>query len=206
MTAGRTHSRKGDASTKGAGRKPKEPRVGAWTVARPKSPANTKLGQLTQEQTERLERANLLLADNQGLETQLLQNARLRLPELKQLLAEAEDHWKMEDGVYRFYHQSFKVYGCLQGMTAHIHNTLQSLLPGRPLHPWFLRIVGEGTGKVFDLSHNRDWLRHTRPIIEAFFHAWYFLRMVCQYADKFDAPPQMLPSGWAAVLALYNLR
>ena len=46
----------------------------------------------------------------------------------------------------------------------------------------------------------------TRPILEAFFHARYFLEMVCKYGRKLKAPPQVLPSGWAAVLYLYQLR
>jgi len=44
---------------------------------------------------------------------------------------------------------------------------LQSLLPERPLNAWFRQIVSEGTGKTFELAHNEDWLRHTRPMVEA---------------------------------------
>src|SRR6266480_6128328 len=38
----------------------------------------------------------------------LLKNIKEQLPELEKLLAAADDHWGIEDGVYRFYHQSFK--------------------------------------------------------------------------------------------------
>src|SRR5438445_10480854 len=37
--------------------------------------------------------------------------AKARLPELEKLLEEVSSHWHAEDGFYRFYHQSFKVYG-----------------------------------------------------------------------------------------------
>jgi hypothetical protein len=44
-----------------------------------------------------------------------------------------------------------------------------------------------------------------RPILEAFFHARYFLEMAVRYADL-SAPPQTLPSGYAALLSLFGLR
>jgi hypothetical protein len=80
------------------------------------------------------------------------------------------------------------------------------IAPHLKLNPQFLQIIGEGTGKEFDPSHNADWLRHTRPIIEAFFHARHMLAMVCKYAEELAEPPQPMPSGWATVLYLYNLR
>src|SRR5205809_3218701 len=75
----------------------------------------------------------------------LLQNIKARLPRLEKLLAQAEDHWGLEDGIYRFYHQSFKVYR-LQSFTKAIQKELQELLPDRPLNDWFARIVEDGTG------------------------------------------------------------
>jgi hypothetical protein len=42
--------------------------------------------------------------------------------------------------------------------------------------------------------------------VEAFFHARHLLRMVCKYAEELPKPPQVLPSGWATVLYLFNLR
>ncbi len=53
---------------------------------------------------------------------------------------------------------------------------------------------------------NDRWLQETRPIVEAFFHAKYFLDMICRYADEVKEPQQLLPSGWASVLYLYGLR
>jgi len=58
----------------------------------------------------------------------------------------------------------------------------------------------------FTPDHNRNWIKHTRPIVEAFFHPHFMLKMVCKYGRELSEPPQMLPSGWAAVLYLFNLR
>ncbi|MBI5544609.1 MAG: hypothetical protein HY901_12015 [Deltaproteobacteria bacterium] len=135
----------------------------------------------------------------------LLANIRAALPQLEQLLDECNDEWGFEDPVYRFYHQSFKVYG-LQGKTKAIVAALQALAPDRALNEWFAQIVQEGTGKKFEQDHNRRWLEVTRPIVEAFFHAKYCLEMAVRYGKKLEQPPRLLPSGWAALLYLFNLR
>ena len=49
-------------------------------------------------------------------------------------------------------------------------------------------------------EHNEKWTHHTRPFVEAFFHAKYFLEMVIKYGKEIEEPPEILPSGWAAVL------
>lgn len=54
-------------------------------------------------------------------------------------------------------------------------------------------------------ARRSDLVRHTRPILEAFFHARFFLEMAVRYADL-PGPPTSLPSGWAALLYLYELR
>jgi len=52
------------------------------------------------------------------------------------------------------------------------HTLLAELSPGmRPLDPWFLAIVGAGTGREFVPEDNARWAETTRPILEAFFHA-----------------------------------
>lgn len=159
---------------------------------------------------------------------ELLKNLRRALPALTKLLEEVKDHWCYEDGIYRFYHQSFKVFH-LQQKTLEIVEALKKLTPrpaasrtrekfwsyrarektagATPLHPWFMKIVGEGTGKVFDVSHNENWLAVARPIVEAFLHAKYFLEMAVKYGGRFRSrTPKLLPSGWAAFLYLYDLR
>jgi hypothetical protein len=128
-----------------------------------------------------------------------------QLAELETLLRQCSNHWGYEDPVYRFYHHSFKVYG-LQDEIVKIVQALQELAPQLTLNEQFLRIVAEGTGKVFTPKDNRNWDAVTRPILEAFFHARFFLEMTVKYGKKLKAPPLSLPSGWAAVLYLYNLR
>jgi len=136
---------------------------------------------------------------------ELLAKVKEALPELESLLAEASSHWGCEDGVYRFYHQSFKVYG-LQSLTCRIAEALRALAPGSRLAPAFERILSDGTGKSFTPEANRRWLEETRPIVEAFFHARYFLEMACRYGRELETAPAVMPSGWAALLALYEIR
>lgn len=135
----------------------------------------------------------------------LLRDIHARLPELSALLEQITSHWHGEDGFYRFYHQSFKVYA-LQRDTLQIVAALRSLRPDGPLNPWFEQIVNEGTGKEFKPEHNQRWLQEARPILEAFFHARTMLELVVRYGRELQEPPQIMPSGWAAVLYLYNLR
>lgn len=138
--------------------------------------------------------------------TRLLASIKKDLPALERLRESASNHWGYEDPVYRFYHQSCKVFG-LQAHTEDIVQRLRNLAPGETaLNPWFLEIVAEGTGRTFTPDDNRHWTQATRPILEAFFHARFFLEMVCRYGHELEFPPALLPSGWAAVLYLYNLR
>src|SRR5262249_40253850 len=130
---------------------------------------------------------------------ELFKKLKASLPELEKLLVECSSHWGYEDPVYRFYHQSFKVYR-IQDTTLAIGAALQALAPGRQLHPWFSQIVKDGTGKTFVSAHNHRWPETTRAMVEAFFHARYFLEMAVRYGTEQTSPPQTLPSGWAAFL------
>lgn len=136
---------------------------------------------------------------------ELLNQLQARLPQLEKLLAKCSDHWGHEDPIYRFYHRSFKVYK-LQLRTLEIVQMLQGLAPQRPLNDRFMQIVQDGTCKTFTMSANRNWLPITRPILETFFHVHLFLEMSVKYAKELKVPPGTLPSGWAALLYLYNLR
>ena len=142
--------------------------------------------------------------DDRAAEIALLQNLHSRQPELTALLENYSSHWGFEDPIYRFYHQSFKVY-YLQDETIRIVRALESLAHDRPLNPWFRLIVEQGTGKSFKPADNADWTAVTRPILEAFFHARFFLDMAVRYATLRE-PPTPLPSGYAALLHLYGLR
>ena len=138
----------------------------------------------------------------------LLANLKANLDELSKLLEEVSvGHWTYEDGIYRFWHQSFKVFS-LQATTERICAALEHLAPpGCKINPWFRQIVAEGTGKTFDWWKDNDrWLEVTRPILEAFFHARFMLEMAVHYGRELDTSPNALPSGWAALLYLYGLR
>lgn len=106
----------------------------------------------------------------------LLRAVQEALPSLESLLDEVNGEWQYEDGIYRFYHQSWKVY-YLQSWTERIVEALRALAPHRPLHEWFQEIVAQGTGRSFETDRHIDWPQATRPILEAFFHARYFLEM-----------------------------
>ena len=135
----------------------------------------------------------------------LLEAVKTNLPQLESLLAEFLDEY--EDRIYRFYHHSFKVYS-LQHYTLkarEVFKTIADTTNGR-LCGLFEEIVASGTGVKFEIDHNKDWLLHTRPIVEAFLHAKYFLEMMVKLARETDKAPTVLPSGWAAILELYNRR
>ena len=134
----------------------------------------------------------------------LLKNLELYRGELIALLEVCASHWGFEDPIYRFYHQSFKVFG-LQERTQAIVTLLRALAPDRPLSLRFLAIIEAGTEMEFKPEDNATWDAVTRPIVEAFFHARFFLEMAVRYS-KLDQPPDPLPSGYAALLCLYGLR
>ena len=140
-------------------------------------------------------------SNDRPLVKDLFKNLKAELPILEVLLENCSGPWGYEDPIYRFYHQSFKVFN-LQDRTTEIVAKLQGLLPEVPSNPWFMQIIKEGTGKTFAQEDNQNWPAVTRPIIEAFFHARYFLEMAVKYGHELDFPPRLLPSGWASVSIL----
>jgi hypothetical protein len=135
----------------------------------------------------------------------LLDAIKQRLDDVDRLVsacAEAE-----EDAVYRYYHQSFKVFG-LQHLISHAGRLFAELAPGGTgLNPWFVAICDAATDHQFDLRRsNANWHTETRPILEAFWHCSYFARMLARYGRELDTAPEALPFGWAALLYLYGLR
>jgi hypothetical protein len=144
------------------------------------------------------------MSDERPEAVALLATIKAALPELRQLYEDVSSHWIYEDGIYRFYHQSFKVF-YLQHQTGRIARALAALRPEKGLNGWFAQIVNEGTGKEFSPEANGRWLEVTRPIVEAFFHARFMLEMVIK-GGELEIAPSLLPSGWATVLYLYGLR
>lgn len=138
------------------------------------------------------------------LERLLLARLKERKVDLEHLLAKLTNHWTYEDGFYRYYHGSFKVYG-LQTETERAVGVLRDLLPERKLSFAFEDIIRDGTGKVFQMEHNREWPHFTRPILEAFCHAKFMVEMAVRHGDL-PEPPQPMQSGWAALLYLHGLR
>jgi hypothetical protein len=138
-------------------------------------------------------------------EAQLLAAIKENLPKLEVLLARIEEHWAEEDMVYRYYHQSFKAYG-IQGYTEDMVAGFRSFLPDMPLNKEFEAIVAKGTGRRFQMADNAAWREIVGPMFEAFWHAKYFLRMMIKYGRSLETLSEVLASGWASVLYLYNLR
>ncbi len=125
-----------------------------------------------------------------------------KLDELKEAL-----HREYENGIYRFYHQSLKVYQ-LQYSTLEALALIQQIATDtdNELNSEFMLILMQGTGIEFDIAHNQAWSSHTRTIVEAFLHAHYFINMLTNFGHQLDIAPQWLPNGWAAILELFNQR
>jgi hypothetical protein len=125
----------------------------------------------------------------------LLGRIRERLPKIEELLVEIADHWGEEDGVYRFYHQSFKVFG-IQQITKKAFTLIEEIGGETdPLNGWYCQIVKEGTEGDFRDDTNEHWPEQTRPILEAFWHTKYFLAMMAKYGKELQSAPRALPSG-----------
>ena len=65
---------------------------------------------------------------------------------------------RCEDGVYRFYHDSFKVY-TLQSCTEHAVEIVLALARNPALDSRFVEIMLAGTAKEFSAKGGRVWPR-----------------------------------------------
>jgi len=141
---------------------------------------------------------------------QLLERIKARLPVLEEWLHDFND----EDEVYRFYHQSFKVFGLVYGADNGYELIRQIAGDEYKVDGWYLEIYRDGTRfkdmrdveKATGESMNEHWLKYARPIAEAYWHTNYFIRQMVKYGKELEFAPAGLPSGWAAILALYSLR
>src|SRR5688572_2553392 len=111
------------------------------------------------------------------------------------------------DLVYRFYHQSYKVFIMVE-LTRQVVNLFHRLAPdSAKLNDWYALITTEALSKEFDPDKtNSIWLAETLPVLQGYWHSKYFLEQMLVAAEELDEAPEILPSGWAAVLYLYNLR
>ena len=124
---------------------------------------------------------------------------------MRRVLENANREWCYEDGIYRYYDQSLKVFS-LQEQTKAMVNALAAIAPeGLPFCALFGEILQQGTGCEFSLADNEHWPERAAPIVQAFLHARYFVEMAVKYAEMAELPG-LLPSGWAALLCLYGLR
>lgn len=143
--------------------------------------------------------------ERHSLATRLLETIKEHKSEIESLF---EMFQRLEpEIVYRFYHQSFKVYTAT-GLVKQAKDLFERLSPDTlPLNSWYSLIADTAISKEFDSTRtNEIWLEETRPILEAFWHSKYFLQHMIESANELETAPQVLPYGWAAVLYLYDLR
>jgi len=145
------------------------------------------------------------LKEKQRLDGVLLNNLKLHAVALRETLQRANEYRAYEDGMYRFYYGSWKVFR-LQAKTAEMTTALAAISPdGRAFCAPFQDIMRAGMDKKFTPETNGNWVAETLPIVTAYLHARYFLEMCVEYASL-EAPPQPMPSGWAALTCLFNFR
>ncbi|MBI4416682.1 MAG: hypothetical protein HY557_06845 [Euryarchaeota archaeon] len=125
----------------------------------------------------------------------LLKAIKRHIPELKEWASDyVESPWGYEDGMYRFYHHSFKVMA-LRGAAEKAVDLFRRIGPRR-LNPDFETIVRRS---MTDDAKASD-------VVMAFLHTKYFVEVMIRYGTELEEPPSVLPSGWASVLYLYNMR
>ncbi len=108
--------------------------------------------------------------------------------------------------IYRFYHQSFKVFGYKE-LIRYSVKFLEKLAPeSSQLNSWYRGIVDLGLDKGFNDSTNDNWLAETQPLLEAFWHTKFFVTQMKSSAESLETAPEILPYNWASVLYLYDLR
>lgn len=133
----------------------------------------------------------------------LLHRLKEKLPELEALLKRLS----RDDTPYRFYHQSFKVYRAQDDVRDALELFRKIAGEDFTLNEWYLKITEDALAVgPHVLEHNDVWLEKTRPQMEAFFHTKYFVEWAVDSAKTLEEAPGLLPSGWAAVLYLFNVR
>ena len=135
----------------------------------------------------------------------LLLRIKARLPELEELARTLEK--AEENGVYRFYHGSFKVFYLQRPVKKAFALIKEIGGEADPPHFGYARIVEAGTAHDFQEERtNANWDVETKPILEAFWHTKYFIKMMVKYAKELETVEMPLDYGMAAVLYLFELR
>lgn len=147
------------------------------------------------------------IAERKEKEQKLIERLKERETEIRQLQQQVENWHASPDGIYRFYHHSYKVFS-LNHYTEQIVSFFTELMDieRKDLHPWFVEICEEGLGRSFTQEANSNWLNETRPVMEAFFHAKHLLDMMIVYGLDKDAKEREGFGGWFSVLYLYQIR
>lgn len=137
--------------------------------------------------------------------SELVTNLTDQLPDLIALRDRIAE-WTDAKCVYRFLHQSFKVFE-VQSATADIIAAFERLAPtGVPFsNDWARHILDAGVGHTFTLAANRDWLATTLPIVNGYQFARHLLDVTIDAADTATGEG-LLSQAWATVLYLYGLR
>ncbi|BAU29727.1 hypothetical protein DFP93_106104 [Aneurinibacillus soli] len=151
---------------------------------------------------------NPILRAKMEKEGKLLQGIQKRKSEIISLYEKGKR--VRDDGVYRYYRTSAKVYFGMQKYTEQLIDFFRSLIQwdgdSQELNANFMRIMESGTGKKFTHDMNCRWEEETRPIVEAFFHALYMLEMIVDYGLRKEDVSLGIEPGWGSVLYLYGLR
>lgn len=146
---------------------------------------------------------NMNYQEKDVCEHDLLKNIQLHEYAIRSLLSRLEGRFAGEDGIYRFYNQSFKAF-YLQESTEQIANLLKKLL-NIPLNQIYLDIISEGTGKEFTEDTNKSWTKEVQPIVNAFLHSLHILKLIVKYGLDSTDKKRMDGNGWSTILVIYNL-
>ena len=127
-----------------------------------------------------------------------------RQPELEEFARDLEE--AEEDGVYRFYHGSNKVFFLQDPVKAAYALIKEIGGESDPPNFEYARIVEAGTAHQFSATTNENWEAEIKPILEAFWHTKYFINMMVKYAKELETVEMLVQPGMAAVLYLFELR
>jgi hypothetical protein len=107
-----------------------------------------------------------------------------RLPELEETARDLEE--AEEDGVYRLYHGSNKVFFLQSPVRAAFSLIKEIGGENDPPNFEYAQILEAGTAHQFSETTNANWESETTPVLEAFWHTKYFIQMMVKYAKELE--------------------